>query len=187
MVPHNREAGQTLLETIIAIGIILVGVLGTIALVIANMQAARQGIDRVTAANLAREGLEVVRNMRDGNWLQSKTSSSDWTTGFIGQANDAIPAFNSTTFQWSLDFTIDGQPDLTTAPGAQVFQMDDDSHLFLQPQQGVSVATPYYRIIEFTPSLGGDDNKLGIVARVEWKERGVKHKVILEDHLTNWY
>jgi len=66
----NNQNGFTLLEGIIAIAVITIGMMAALALSLSNMLTARENVRRVVAANLAREGLEVVRNMRDTNWVK---------------------------------------------------------------------------------------------------------------------
>jgi len=67
---RNNIRGEALLETVIAFITLAIGV--TIAGMIMgsslrNMQNAK---NRVMAVNLAREGIEAVRNVRDTNWLK---------------------------------------------------------------------------------------------------------------------
>lgn len=70
MNPFRNIKGETISETIIALSILAIGI--TIASTVSasslrNMQSAR---DRIIAVNLAREGIEAVRNIRDTNWLK---------------------------------------------------------------------------------------------------------------------
>jgi prepilin-type N-terminal cleavage/methylation domain-containing protein len=71
--------GFTLLEMIFAITIISVGVLGIyngMSFAIANTQKAREYF---MGAYLAQEGIEIVKNMRDTNWV----ASAPWDSGLI--------------------------------------------------------------------------------------------------------
>ena len=66
----KKNLGFTLLETLIALSVISVGVMAAFTLSTANLNTARANAHRVLAANLAREGVEFVRNVRDSNWLK---------------------------------------------------------------------------------------------------------------------
>ncbi len=76
---QNYLTGFTLLEMIFAITIISVGVLGVyngMSFAIANTQKAREYF---MGAYLAQEGIEIVKNMRDTNWVVS----APWDSGLI--------------------------------------------------------------------------------------------------------
>lgn len=62
------KAGFTLVEVIVATSIITVGVLSTVVVANVTVQASNANQDSVVATNLAREGIELVRNLRDSNW-----------------------------------------------------------------------------------------------------------------------
>ena len=76
----NAQKGFTLLEGIIAMTVITVGLVAGMSLAISNISTAQNNERRVVAVNLAREGVEAIRNMRDSNWLKvdlNRTYSSD--------------------------------------------------------------------------------------------------------------
>ncbi|KKP90753.1 MAG: hypothetical protein UR94_C0023G0003 [Parcubacteria group bacterium GW2011_GWA2_36_10] len=72
---RSRQAGFTLLEMLIALSVISVGVMAAFTLSTANLNTAKANYSRVLAANLAREGLEAVRNIRDTNWLKIQANA----------------------------------------------------------------------------------------------------------------
>lgn len=82
MINKNKKLGFTLIELIIAIGVFTVGILGAFSLALANLRIARENQDRVIAADLAREGLELVRNIRDTNWLRLQANEDCNTNDF---------------------------------------------------------------------------------------------------------
>lgn len=61
--------GFTLIELLIAISVFMIGIMGAFSLSLHNLNTARENYQRVIAADLAREGIELVRNVRDSNWL----------------------------------------------------------------------------------------------------------------------
>ncbi|MDP2812797.1 MAG: type II secretion system protein, partial [bacterium] len=62
-------SGFTLIELVITIGVFSIGVLAAFSLAIGNSNDNRANKDRIIAANLAREALELTRNIRDSDWL----------------------------------------------------------------------------------------------------------------------
>lgn len=75
----RKQQGFSLLESVLAIGIILVGIVTIISLSTTSYFAGQVTSDQFIAANLAREGMEIVRWQRDTNWLKYDTDS---TTGW---------------------------------------------------------------------------------------------------------
>lgn len=67
---NKENKAFTLLETLIALAVVSIGIMGAFTLSLANLKTANDNYHRILAANLAREGVELVRNIRDSNWLK---------------------------------------------------------------------------------------------------------------------
>jgi sugar (pentulose or hexulose) kinase len=76
---NNKTKGQVLTEAIIAIGIITAGVLGMMAFLGRAINEGRYIADQITAINLAAEGIEIARNILDGNAV---SGAGSWNQGF---------------------------------------------------------------------------------------------------------
>jgi hypothetical protein len=72
----SSSPGQTLIETIVGLGLLTTGIIGGMSLAVYALGASDYSLKQIVATNLAREGVEVVRNMRDTNWLQDTLDSS---------------------------------------------------------------------------------------------------------------
>src|SRR4030043_1079800 len=66
----KKNAGFTVLEVIIAIFVISIGVLAVVRVMPSIISGSSLNNDRLTAAYLAQEGIEIVRNIRDSNRIQ---------------------------------------------------------------------------------------------------------------------
>ncbi|MBI5405196.1 MAG: hypothetical protein HY976_03120 [Candidatus Kerfeldbacteria bacterium] len=122
---HRRQSpprGQGLLEVIIGIGVIIAGTVGSITLISATVTAGRSTNNRVVAASLARESIEVIRNIRDSNWLAIQANVTG-ATSFAGLFNEAAgvrrhfatPIFDRTNNTWTMN---------TVGSGAEVLNLD---------------------------------------------------------------
>lgn len=78
-----KKNGFTLVEMVITIGVFTVGIMGAFTLALSNLNVVKDNFNRVLASNLAREGLEIIRNTRDSNWLKidSNVDCDDITNG----------------------------------------------------------------------------------------------------------
>jgi Tfp pilus assembly protein PilV len=189
------QSGQSLIEMIIAIAIILTGLIGALALTISNLSGLQESSTRVVASNLAREGIDAARNVRDTNWLKNLV----WDTGlFSGSDFTAIAVFNPTSNSWQLNFN----PNSVSDAAAKLYRQT--SNLYIQdvaPPGGTE--TLYSRLITLDPicfnsttkvetisggSCGAGETKTGIRVKSEvaWTESGRPHLITLENRLYNW-
>lgn len=67
----KNNYGFTLAETIIAIAVIALVITTTYSLSQSSLRIGRNSMNQFIAYHLAEEGLEVVRNLRDSNWLKN--------------------------------------------------------------------------------------------------------------------
>ncbi|MCK5085237.1 prepilin-type N-terminal cleavage/methylation domain-containing protein [Candidatus Parcubacteria bacterium] len=74
---QSESNGFSLVEVIIAIGIITVGIVSVINLLSFNLKNEIKNKNKMIAIYLAQEGIEVVRQIRDNNFFVG----SDWLTG----------------------------------------------------------------------------------------------------------
>ena len=80
---HNK--GFTLIETLVAISILVIAVFGAFTAVQNGLSVSIFSKDEIVAFYLAQEAVEQVRNIRDENTLATRPS---WLTGIAAQASD---------------------------------------------------------------------------------------------------
>jgi len=168
-VKGESGAGFTLLEGIIAITVISIGMIGALALALSNLSSAERNEKRIVAANLAREGIELVRNQRDSNWLKVDLNKDDlnslpyaWDT-FLDTSNQPLESFfipvaaSPLSFSWSkistpdLDSiagTCNGQDCIFACGDACRLQYNPLTHTYGVPAvAGTTVTTKFSRLI----------------------------------------
>lgn len=178
------------LEVIISVAIASVVFVAVFALAFQNLTAAEATRDRFIAANLAQEGIEVVVNMRSGNWLTFK-DDVDLTDGSLikwrgdtgcaaGDENCLIPGTYIVQYN-----TRAAMPD--TNPLYDPSLVTDASgrycHIALNGQDGCveNRPTPFSRTIQIE-DVAGSDHQMKVVATVAWSESSVS----VEARLYNW-
>lgn len=82
-----RKRGFSIIEVLLASFLLAVGLAGTVALVAGSMRHSNESRDVVIASQLAQEGVELVRNVRDNNFLQQLTSDLDYPFKYFPAAN----------------------------------------------------------------------------------------------------
>lgn len=164
---------QALVEVMVAVAILTVGFLGIVNLLSRALALNRVVADNYVATYLAAEGIEITKNIIDGNTLQG--GSGFWSTGNgVGSCDGDIETgigacqveHNSLEL---LSYT--GQP----------LNFDDDTKLY--DYSGNVAPTMFRRWV--TIELA-NQNELKVQAKVSWLTRGGSSEVMLEDHFYNW-
>ena len=182
----RKQSGQGLLEAVFAIGIMLMVVSAILALTTSNVTGQRQSELQVIGKNLAREGIEVARNIRDSNWL----SGIAWDTGLNG-GSQALVNFDQVTNSWDFDFNVLSGKDLLYVSNTGVYSHDATSGL----------PSAFSRIVNFQSicqnSVGEDsirsdcltgEQKIGFKVRsvVTWQESSRSRQVAVESLMYEW-
>jgi len=68
-----RDHGFTLIETLVAIAIFSVGTAAAVNVVFSSVKLAPKIENRTIASHLAQEGIEIVKNIRDMNWVNGSS------------------------------------------------------------------------------------------------------------------
>lgn len=71
-----HERGFTLIETLVAVSLMVISIVAPMSLVAQSLTTAYYARDQVAAYSLAQEGIEAVRGVRDGNILENATTGS---------------------------------------------------------------------------------------------------------------
>lgn len=66
---YKKQKGETLIEVIIAMGILAIGTLVASTMIISTIRSTVVNKNYLIAISLSREGVEAVRAIRDSNWL----------------------------------------------------------------------------------------------------------------------
>src|SRR3989344_369603 len=93
--------GQSLMEVVVALGGVLFVLISIVVLVLINSFGQKASENRVLATNLAREGVEVFRNLRDTAKLQKKTLTQ-LDASYDATKHYYYLSLNSTTNVWDL-------------------------------------------------------------------------------------
>jgi Tfp pilus assembly protein PilV len=86
----TSQSGQTLIETIIAIFILVTALTAAAGVSIYAISSSANNFNQIVATNLAREGIEVIRMMRDSNWLASDAKAAQGNPTYDLQACNDI-------------------------------------------------------------------------------------------------
>lgn len=95
----QKNKGFTILETLVAITIILIAITGPLDIIAHSLKASYYSRDEVTAFYLAQEAIEYARNQRDNKELDPNTLVDNWLTGVTGNADGSADCLNDVNLQ----------------------------------------------------------------------------------------
>lgn len=159
---HNN--GYLLVEAMIAISLLTVGFSAVFGLVSNSISLNRVVSDQFTASYLAMEGIEIVKNLIDSNYLKS----NPWNQGFIDGS-------------YEVDYKSANLGDnFEGSYSTKRLQLDSDNFY------GYQVGDP--TIFERTVFIKfNSPNEMKVNSVVKWTGRGGGDFVVnLEDHFFNW-
>lgn len=157
----DTKKGFTLLEVLVAIVVITTGLAAALSLITITISSAAVSKDRLIAANLAQENLEVLRNIRDSNWLAQR----DWLTGI------------SSIVSANVNYNSDALADLDD-------RLYFDGTYYRHIVSGETSNTPFKRYLDI--SVEGSPTVIKAKSVVEWTRRNRNNRVALEETLYNW-
>lgn len=173
---NKNQKGFSLIEMLISIFIISFALVGIFGLNSKYNQQTKQEKETYEAALLAEEGVEIIKNMRDSNWIcETPPCSAGWSDGLL--------SCNSGCEIDYLKKGGDGSTDGLTAWSTGNYLYIDNNGLYRYPTGAETSTlkwTPYKRDIQIITS--GDADKLDIVVTVSWYNNSTQVK----QEIYNW-
>ena len=125
----------------VAITVIITAISSSLALIQSSITATRIGGMQVVAANLAREGLEVVRATRDTNWLKSRS----FDVGLVdaGGNKTARPILDLENGGWTVSFASTA----LSAANAAVYVTTSGVYRQADTPPADGAVSPYARVL----------------------------------------
>ncbi len=175
---RHGEEGFTLLETLVALTILVMAVVGPLQLASKSVGSAIISQNRITAFYLAQEGIEAIRNIRDTNFLEG----SSWLDGLNqcwgGECYIDIPVYYE---------------DLSS-PSAAISPCGSDCPLMKYDiangnyyNYSAGRDTVFRRVIKITRISTGVPNDEAVVnVKVLWNDKGKQREIELQENIFNW-
>ena len=194
--------GFTIIEVIITIFIVVVGLLavyGVLSRVVSDINTAST---RLTAAYLAQEGIEIVRNLRDRNLLYSIDPGVPWDYGLY--PNSSLPSLNCTLSEnpeedrfciadYNTSVILNPCSSITFCSGGfktAYLRIDGNGYYYHSADQ---TPTKFIRKINvdratitvYDPILEGNAEVeyLKVLVRMEWQEKGKQYNFDVSENI----
>jgi Tfp pilus assembly protein PilV len=182
-IKKNESSGFTIIEAMIAAAVISVGLIGILTLCTVSMKFGRISLNRVIAANLAQEGIEVIRLMRDNLWLNDPDGDANpWNNPPFDTDTEGIVVWNPSSGEWTWNEKSESY--YSNSDSQVGFYLDAQGRYI---QGSSSPQTNFYRIIKISSGADSDGYFFRqVVSKVKWKEGNKFYEIQTEDRLYNW-
>lgn len=205
-----RVSGETLLEVLIAVSLISTILVGALSILNQTYASIEKTNNRIIALNLAREGIEAVRNVRDTNWVNYSGEKDDkWLCISSGCAEkvsngDYIVKYDENNNKYSLvkirrSYTANSNP---PDDFFMIYRYIATNKLWINSENKPTNTSPtgFYRVINLkianplgnnAPSFCEDSTKCGkhrlkVLSTVFWTNKKHLQKVVIETNLFNY-
>jgi prepilin-type N-terminal cleavage/methylation domain-containing protein len=169
------KKGFSLIEVMAALFIVMVGMLGVMSLVLQNIQVKEINTNRVIAHQLAQEGIELIREQRDTNWIECENITLPDSICWL---LDIEPGFT-----YKIDFN-DDKPDIITGiDEARLYKIVSGEFANMYAHDVSPDKTPFYRMIEINAL---NPHTVRVTVTVKWQERADMYSYSAETLLFNW-
>ncbi len=177
---RSKKYGFTLVETMVAIAILSMAILGTFTAVQTSLQDSSFAQDQVTAFYLVQEAVEYVRNVRDTNALHNiATPGPSWLTGLSAVPSD--PCY------FGKVCTINALKETATTclGGAGTCGI-----LYEDPSSGVFGYNSAWTPTHFTREISLQkisDNEVIVNVTISWTSGRFSKSFTVQEDLFNWH
>lgn len=201
----QKEKGFTLIETLVAISILLLSIIGPMEIAARGLFSAYYARDEIAAYYLAQEGVEYVRNLRDTMYLE------DFKAGTVNSPAESLNGKWVEHPSLSVCFSPAGSPDACTIdvltgaitackenPGegacldvTRLLKYNSETNEYsYRSVTGRNQPTKFWRTIKITqyPNQQAEQEAL-VTSKVEWNTGsllGTKREFKIQERLINW-
>jgi prepilin-type N-terminal cleavage/methylation domain-containing protein len=179
----KTHRGFTLIETLIAITVLTLSIVGPFQIVQGVLNSAYNSRDQLIGAGLAQEAMEYVREVRDSNYLYNVHGGAvSWLYGFDGTGG--LPNCYSNVGSLS-DCSVDPQKKTINACGSvgcTPGPLYIEPNTYLYTQQTVGTVTKFTRTVRMTQISASETL---VTVTVTWQNHGSR-SVVLQEYIRNW-
>ena len=179
----KNKSGFSVIEAVVATYMVSLALVGVLTLVAQNLKVKQINTNMMVASMLAQEGIELVRNIRDTNWLKGVNwkNCDDLGSGCdIVQSGDGTYAIHYLSPGGGDYPEIFPAVDSITDAGARLNVSNTD---FYQYQNGDP--SIFSRLVEVQDSAGGE--YIDVTCTVRWLAGGGQpYGYVAQTRLYNW-
>lgn len=172
------QAGISLISVLVALALLATTAIALSRIIVTSTGGSRVSRETFIAAQLAREGLELIQAHRDTNWFKK---TPDWTADLCNGGTAPV------TVRFDSSMALAGQPEAIDSGTDAIKLYRTSSNQFVH-QQGGNTDANYGRYMTIgCENKDADPAYINVTSSVTWQTRGVNHRLDLKERLFNWF
>ena len=188
----KRQKGFSIIESLLAITVVLVGVGGAVTIATTSIRAGSASNDELIASHLAEEGIEIVRQTRDDYWLRGMDYGDMEADGWLPREGNTL--YFRVFINNNGVSVIQPSKEINPDPFADFFllmQFTEGDMNGLYTHESGDTKTPFYRGIVIKRAGPLDPVYLAgsmvVTSRVYWKTgEASEDSVVLQEAIYDW-
>ncbi|MDQ7009503.1 MAG: hypothetical protein Q9M94_04405 [Candidatus Gracilibacteria bacterium] len=199
------KKATSIIEAMVVILIVVTGVIGMFKVYTNSQKLSASTANKIQAIQIAREGIEGVKNIRDTNWILFASDNKncwnvfDYNNSCIGDTSSDKNKFDilagsykisqNSDNRWYLDLKRTTETLFSKSDYRNEMEVGLDINGFFTQSGAVSEIIPLFtREIKISYTTNSNDPKMEVISVVRWKDLASNrpHKVEFKSILTNW-
>jgi len=161
----KNKKGFTLIEVITVLLVVSLGMIGVLSLIVQNIQSQSLNKNTLIAYQLAQEGTELIRQVRDNNWRAQPPLP--WRTNLAAGA-------------YYMDYTDTVPHEAPSNPFGRLVK--DANGMYISNPNAVATADTFTRTITIEEQAPG----ILVTTKIFWLDHGRNYVYSLEALLYDW-
>jgi prepilin-type N-terminal cleavage/methylation domain-containing protein len=161
----KTKKGFTLVEILTVLFIVSLGLVGILSLIVQNIQSQSYNKNNLIAYQLAQEGIELIREVRDSNWKAEASFDTDLASG-----------------QYYMDYLDSVPHDASSNPTLLTILKQNDQGFYFHNSLSTATSSGFSRLI----TIQGTSDYLQIISQVSWIDHSRNYTYDLETMLYDW-
>lgn len=159
----SKNKGITLIEVMVSLIFLSTGLIPLFGIIVSSINLSVRIKNNLVAANLAQEGVEIVRALRDKAWMDDAPFNRDLTPGnhLVSWDSNSLLLYNPNSYM----------------------KFNSVTGIY---SQSTGIDTIFRRRINIAPVLSTCNCEVIVTSNVSWLEKNSAKSIVVESHLFDW-
>lgn len=182
----TEKKGFTLVETLVAIFVLTLSIMGPMAAAQSSLKASFVARDQITAFYLAQDSIESIKALRDSVYVNNvrNNETNDW----LDLLSDCKPDNSDGANKYCKVINTNNPIELQSASAGSNFDVYLINNEFTNQIGDANQKTKYSRKVNLT-RIGNKNDELKITVEIEWTGNFLSgtRKIVVQENIYNWF